>query len=217
MSFIVEQSSSEDFIPVPAGSHLGRCYRIIDLGTQKTEYMGETKFLRKVMFAWELHGEDGEGNPLATAKGEPMAIFKNYTLSLNEKANLRLDLQAWRGKPFTDEEGRRFDISAVLGHWCMLNVIHRPGKEGKIFANVSGISPVPALVKKAGLPDGVNAVQMFRLADPDHEMFETFSKGLKAKIEASPEWKAATATKSPAKTSAKPSSGFDDIVDDIPF
>jgi hypothetical protein len=217
MSFIVEQSSSEDFIPVPAGSHLGRCYRIIDLGTQKTEYMGETKFLRKVMFAWELHGEDGEGNPLATAKGEPMAIFKNYTLSLNEKANLRLDLQAWRGKPFTDEEGRRFDISAVLGHWCMLNVIHRPGKEGKIFANVSGISPVPALVKKAGLPDGVNAVQMFRLADPDHEMFETFSKGLKAKIEASPEWKAATATKSPAKASAKPSSGFDDIVDDIPF
>jgi len=217
MSFIVEQSSSEDFIPVPAGSHLGRCYRIIDLGTQKTEYMGETKFLRKVMFAWELHGEDGEGNPLATAKGEPMAIFKNYTLSLNEKANLRLDLQAWRGKPFTDEEGRRFDISAVLGHWCMLNVIHRPGKEGKIFANVSGISPVPALVKKAGLPDGVNAVQMFRLADPDHEMFETYRKGLKAKIEASPEWKAATATKSPAKASAKPSSGFDDIVDDIPF
>jgi hypothetical protein len=216
MSFIVE-SSGDDFVPVPAGSHLGRCYRIIDLGTQKTEYMGETKFLRKVMFAWELHGEDEAGKPLVTADGKPMAIFKNYTLSLNEKANLRLDLQAWRGKPFTDEEGRRFDISAVLGHWCMLNVIHRPGKEGKVFANVSGISPVPALVKKAGLPEGINTMQMFRLADPDKEMFETFSKGLKAKIEASPEWRAFSAEKAPAKASAKPSSGFDDIDSDVPF
>ena len=214
MSFIVE-SSNDDFIQVPAGSHLARCYRIIDLGTQKTEYMGETKFLRKVMFAWELHGEDGEGNELATADGKPMAIFKNYTLSLNEKANLRLDLQAWRGKPFTEEESRRFDISVVLGHWCMLNVIHRPGKEGKVFANVASISPVPTQVKKFGLPEGVNALQMFRLAEPDMEMFQTFSKGLKAKIETSPEWKVASGTKVPAK--AQPSSGFDDMEDDLPF
>lgn len=216
MSFIVE-SSNEDFIPVPAGSHLARCYRIIDLGTQKTEYMGETKFLRKVMFAWELHGEDNDGKALVTAEGKPMAIFKNYTLSLNDKANLRLDLQAWRGKPFADEESKRFDISVVLGHWCMLNVIHRPGKENKIFANVSGISPVPSLVKKAGLPEAVNPNQIFRLADPDHAMFETFSKGLKAKIESSPEWKAIVGTKAPEKASAKPPGAFDDMDDSIPF
>ena len=217
MSFIVE-SSNDDFIPVPAGSHLARCYRIIDLGTQKTEYMGETKFLRKVMFAWELHGEDEAGNPLVTVEGKPMAIFKNYTLSLNEKANLRLDLQAWRGKPFTDDESKRFDISVVIGAWCMLNVIHRSGKEGKVFANVLGISPVPSLVKKAGLPEGVNPEQMFRLADPDMKMFETFSKGLKAKIESSPEWRAISGAKAPEKAPAAPSKGgFDDMADDIPF
>lgn len=210
--------SSSNFIPVPPGSHVARCYRIVDLGTQKTEYLGEIKLLRKVMFGWELHGEDSEGKPLVTEKGEPMAIFKNYTLSLNEKANLRLDLQSWRGKPFTDAEATRFDISVVLGAWCMLNVIHRPGKNDKIFANVAGVSPIPAIVKQYGLPEGVNKLQMFRLAEPDMEMFETFSKGLKAKIEASPEWKSLMAPKAPQKASQAPAkSGFEDMDDDIPF
>jgi hypothetical protein len=222
MSFIVEgSSSSSSFIIVPAGSYVARCYRIIDLGTQQTEYLGQIKHLRKVMFGWELHGEDGEGNPLVTEKGDPMAIFKNYTLSLNEKANLRLDLQGWRGKQFTDEESQRFDISAVLGAWCMLNVVHRPGKDGnKIFANVASISPIPTQVKKFGLPEGINSLQMFRLAEPDMELFETFSKGLKEKIESSPEWRALKAPKVSAKAPTAPtaaSSGFDDMDDDLPF
>jgi hypothetical protein len=35
MSFIVENTSTGgDFTPVPAGLHLARCYRIVDLGTQ---------------------------------------------------------------------------------------------------------------------------------------------------------------------------------------
>lgn len=218
-NFIVEGgSSSSNFIPVPPGSHVARCYRIVDLGTQTTEYLGQIKHLRKVMFGWELHGEDNEGKPLVTEKGEPMAIFKNYTLSLNEKANLRLDLQSWRGKPFTDAEANRFDISVVLGQWCMLNVIHRPGKDDKIFANVAGVSPIPSIVKQHGLPKPINELQMFRLAEPDMEMFETFSKGLKAKIEASPEWRALSSSKAPKKDAEAPSKGgFDDMDDDIPF
>lgn len=220
--YVESDTSSSNFIPVPPGSHVGRCYRIVDLGTQKTEYLGQIKHLRKVMFGWELHGEDNDGKPLVTEKGEPMAIFKNYTLSLNEKANLRLDLQSWRGKPFTDAEATRFDIATVLGAWCMLNVIHRPGKDDKVFANVAGVSPIPAIVKQYGLPEGVNKLQMFRLADPDMEMFETFSKGLKAKIESSPEWRGLMFSKAPSKASSSPSQapakgGFEDMEDDIPF
>lgn len=219
--FVEGGSSSTTFLPVPSGSHLARCYRIVDLGTQKTEYLGQIKYLRKVMFGWELHGEDNDGNPLTTEKNEPMAIFKNYTLSLNEKANLRLDLQSWRGKPFTDSEAMGFDIGVVLGKWCMLNVIQKLGNEGKVFSNVDGVSPVPSMVNKAGLPEGFNPLQVFRLADPDMEMFETFSKGLKAKIESSPEWQAIKSIKTPQKASPSPQapakSGFDDMDDDLPF
>jgi hypothetical protein len=98
----------------------------------------------------------------------------------------------------------------------MLNVIHAEGKNNKMYANVAGITPVPGIIKKSGLPQGVNALQMFRLAEPDWDLYETFSKGLKAKIEASPEFKALK--KGPTPMPAATGSGFDDMMDsDIPF
>jgi hypothetical protein len=218
MSFIVENTSTGgDFKPVPAGLHLARCYRIIDLGTQRSEYEGIEKHQRKIMLGWELHGKDDEGNELVTDRGDPLAIFKNYTLSWNDKANLRIDLQNWRNKPFTEEEMRRFDIQTILGAWCMLTVIQRPGKNGKLYANVKGVAPVPSVIKSAGLPPAINPNQVFRLAEPDYELYDTFGKGLKAMIEASPEWQALQGRK-PAPTPVKaPSSGFDDMDDDLPF
>lgn len=218
MSFIVENTSTGgDFTPVPAGLHLARCYRIVDLGTQQSEYMGETKHQRKIMLGWELHGKDDEGNELVTSRGDPLAIFKNYTLSWNEKATLRNDLQGWRNKPFTEEEMRRFDISTILGAWCMLNVIERPGKSGKMYSNVGSIAPVPSVVKQAGLPPAVNPNQLFRLAEPNYELFDTFGKGLKEKIQSSPEWQALQGKKSAQKADKATSSGFDDMDDDLPF
>lgn len=215
MSFIVENTSSGgEFKPVPAGLHLARCYRIVDLGTQTTEYMGESKQQRKIMLGWELHGKDEEGDDLVTSNGDPLAIFKNYTLSWNEKANLRTDLQGWRNKPFTEQEMRRFDISSILGAWCMLNVIERPGKNGKVYSNVGSIAPVPPVIKQAGLPEPHNETQLFRLAEPDMQLFESFGKGLKEKIQASPEWQARQGSAKPNKAA---SSGFDDMEDDLPF
>ena len=220
MSFIVEAGGGgREFKIVPAGTHLARLYRIVDLGTQTTDFQGEVKVQRKVMFAWEIHGEEDDGSPLLTEDGKPMAIFKNYTLSWNEAATLRKDLQAWRGTPWTDKEAARFDLKNVLGQWCMLNVIHKPGKtEGKLFANVAGISPVPSFLRKQGLPEGHNELQLFRLGDPDWALFETFSKGLKAKIEASPEYKSMANTG--ASGNGKTKTSFDDMkddLDDLPF
>jgi hypothetical protein len=71
--------------------HLARCYRVVDLGTQKSEYLGTVKHLPKVMLQFEVHGEDEAGKPIVTAKNEPMTISKNFTLSLAEKATLRKD------------------------------------------------------------------------------------------------------------------------------
>ena len=218
MTFFVENTAPVgEFKAVPAGLHLARCYRIIDLGTQRSEFDGQEKYQRKIMIGWELHGKDEEGNELVTERGDPMAIFKNYTLSWNDKATLRVDLQSWRGKPFTEAEMRRFDISTVLGAWCMLTVIPRPGKNGKIYSNVKGVSPVASIIKQAGLPPAINPNQLFRLAEPDFELYDTFGKGLKAMIEASPEWQAIQDKKPAQNASKKASSGFDDMDDDLPF
>ena len=212
MSFIVE--SGGNFERCPTGAHLARCYRIVDLGTQKSEYMGEVKHLHKIMLGWEVHGVDDNGKPLTTKDGRPFAMFKNYTLSWSEKANLRLDLQSWRGKAFDQEEMRKFDLKTVLGAWCMLNVIERPGTNGNIYANVNGVTPVPTIIKQSGLPKAVNPDELFNLQEPDMAIFANFSDNLKAKITSSPQWKEAHGEVKKAITEHYVSA---DGVDDIPF
>jgi hypothetical protein len=199
MSFFVEDSGGS-FERCPSGMHLARCYRIIDLGTQKSEYMGQVKYLHKISIGWEIHGTNNNGKPLRMKDNRPFAIFKNYTLSWSEKANLRLDLQSWRGKPFSEEEMRRFDLDNVLDAWCMLNVIERTGQDGKMYTNINGVTPVTHVLKfKTIIEDGeeklinilpkpVNKKELFNIADPDMELFNSFSDHLKKKIEASPEW-----------------------------
>jgi hypothetical protein len=188
MSFIVEDTYG-DFERCPSGVHLARCYRIIDLGTQKSEYMGQTKFLRKVSLGWEVHGTDDDGKKILMKDGRPFAIFKNYTLSWSEKSNLRIELQSWRGKPFSTDEMRRFDLKNILGAWCMLNVVDRPSRDGtKTYSNINGITPVPSAIKSLGMPEAVNPSEIFNLQEPDLKLYSTFSQNLKDKIAASPEW-----------------------------
>jgi hypothetical protein len=209
-----------DFKPVPAGMHLARCYRIIDLGSQKSDWQGKQKISPKVMIQWEVHSEDDEGKPLVTDKNEPMTISKNYTVSLGENARLRIDLKSWRGRDFNLEELSGFHLRNVLGSWCMLTVTRTPGSDGKEYSNVTAVSPVPASIKRAGLPEGHNEKKFFDLDNPDMALFDTFSDKLKAKIMSAPEWPKGSPAEQYQKEqnkSAKSGTGFDDMDDDIPF
>ena len=216
MSFFVEDKSS--FESTPPGAHLARCYRIVDLGTQKSEYMGQVKFLHKITINWEILSKDEDGQPIRMKDGRPFSIYKNYTMSWAEMSNLRKDLQRWRGKPFTQEELRRFDLKTVLGAYCMLNVIERQGSDGKMYTNVETVSPVPAMIKQLGLPPAVNKDTIFNLSEPDMELFETFHDSLKTKIKSSPEGQKLFGGVAPAASgnaSTHSDAGVED--DDIPF
>jgi hypothetical protein len=215
MSFIVEDTGG-NYERCPSGMHLARCYRIVDLGTQKSEYMGEVKYLHKIMLGWEIHGSDDNEKALKMNDGRPFAIFKNYTLAWSEKANLRIDLQAWRGKAFTQEEMRKFDLQNILGAWCMLNIIERQGQNGNTYSNVSSVTPVPSVIKQSGLPQPINKNEMFNLQKPDMAIFETFSENLKTKIISSPEWEKLQGKISTSDATVHPSSQLDPD-EDIPF
>lgn len=184
---IARATQTSTFKPVPPGSHLARCYRIIDLGTQKTTFNGESKSIKKVMFQFEVHSEDDDG-PLKTDKGEPMSISKNYTLSLSDKAVLRADLEAWRGREFSREELQGFELKNVLGAWCLITVTRATGNDGKEYTNITAVSPVPKAMKQ-NLPTPFNQVGIFYIDDPDMEMFETLSDRIRQKITETPEWK----------------------------
>jgi hypothetical protein len=212
MAIIASSSGGTDFQLAPSGNHLARCYRIVDMGSHQNSY---GNVLRKILVSWELHGEDDEGNPLATPDGKPLMISGNYTLSLSEKATLRALLEAWRNKPFTLDELAGFDITALLDKWCMLTIVHETSnKNQKTYANVKTISPVPQAIKKNGLPDGINKVASLSLEPEtfDRGLFDSLSDGLKKKIMESPEYK-----KIGGGSVSKPSVDLASLDDDVPF
>lgn len=137
-----------DFSPMPQGNHVAVCNMVVDLGKQRTvsQQYGE-KIKHQVWIRWETPDEtiewtDRDGN----AKSGPRVIGKTYTVSLHENANLRGDLESWRGRPFTKEELEGFDITKLLGAPCMVNVTHDE-KAGKIYANIKAVTPLPKALK----------------------------------------------------------------------
>lgn len=202
-----QSNSTKEFKNAPPGSHLGRLYKIVDLGTQQGEWEGKATFARKMIFYFELHGDDDKGLPLVNDDGKPLIVTKYYNASLGEKATLRKHLQTWLNLDFSKmPEG--FKVENILGKFAMINVTTYQ-KDGKTRASVEGLSAVPAIVVKHGLPDGFNDISMFDLNKFDSAKFDGLSDSIKKMIMSSPEYRALTDTKPAA------SNEFGD--DDIPF
>lgn len=210
MGFVASDNGSGDYKKVPQGVHMARCYSLIDMGTQLVRSQYGEKLLHKIRIAWELFGEDEEGKPLVVerdGKSMPMTISKSYTLALNEKANLRKDLESWRGRAFTDEEAKGFDISKLLNVYCMINVTHSE-TNGKTYANVASITPIPSALKNAK-PEPVHELVVFDLDSPDWTVFDGFHEKLQDAIKSSPEYAIATGHYSGQAPAG--GSGFDDM------
>ncbi len=224
MSLIVsDKGSGTEFAIHPAGATAARCTRIIDLGTVDSEFEGKKKKKHEVAFCFEsaeLMGDDqGE------YAGKPFLIIQRYTAHLGEKANMRKALQSWRGRPFTPAELDAFNLKAVLGKPCMVNMIHtEPNAQKKVYANIASIMPLP---KGMSAPEAVGELIFFSLPSPDDEnpepfdqkAYDSLSDYFKGVIAKSDEYKALFgAGASPASTT-KPASkaAVDDMDDDIPF
>jgi hypothetical protein len=203
---ISDTFSGKDFKIAPAGNHLARLYSIIDIGHQETVWKGETKIMHKVVFTWELHGDDDAGQPLKTDDGKPLIVSKRYTVSLGEQSTLRKDLESWSGKKMTDEDRKGFDLKTLLGKFCMLSIVH--SDDGK-YANVGSINSVPSAMRQHQ-PEGINAPIHFWLNDYTQEQYDALPKYYREKITESSEWRG---------TQAKKSAAIENTIEDdaIPF
>lgn len=181
---ITAKQSERQFEIPPAGNHLAICYQMIEIGTEKGQYMGQPKENYNCRIVWELPNERKIFDP---EKGEqPHIIGRDYTLSMGEKANLRHHVDSWRGKALTDEEAQKFDITVLLGKPCMLNVIHGTTKVGKQFAKVASIAPVP---KGMAIPPQTNPSFVFSYDDEwDDKKFAGLPEWLRKRIEATPQF-----------------------------
>lgn len=214
MGFTAKDSGGGNFKRVPPGAYIGRCYSIIDMGTQTRNGQFGEKTAHEIRLGWELFGEDADGQPLTiivNGRQMPLTVSRTFTVSLHEKANLRKFLSAWRGKDFSTEEAKAFDVSKLLGAYCMVNVTESE-TNGKTYSNVAGVTPLPGALKNAK-PDGVHSLLRFDLDDPDMATFDGFHEKLQDAIKASPEWQRVVGKKPAAVAVA--AGDMDD--DDVPF
>src|SRR5688572_7661771 len=134
MSVVAKDSGNSGSAPPPTGIVPALCVDVIDLGVQDTPY---NKKQHKIKLVWQLAEEDEDGNSLLKDDGRPWRMGKWYTLSLNEAATLRADLESWRGKPFDDAElAEGFDVEKLLLVPCQLQLVEKKTQTGKLFVGV---------------------------------------------------------------------------------
>lgn len=199
-----------DFKQAPAGNHVARCVKLIDIGTQHGQYQGEPTVRNQVIVQWELPDETMEIN----GETKPLIVSKFYTNSLNEKAKLRADLESWRGRPFSADELKKFDLNNILGAACMVNVVIND--KGK--ATVASVSPLP---KRMTCAEAFNKPTAFWLDEFDDNAFASLPEGFKRLIEQSDEYKDLFST---GNGKPKQGDGYDAMrrpdaeeTDEIPF
>lgn len=201
---IIAENKGGDFVLIPAGNHIARCYGMVQIGTVKEEtgiYAG--KETHKVRISWETPHECHDfGNGM-----QPFAIHKEFTLSMHEKATLRKMLESWRGKAFTEVEAERFDITKLLGKPCMINVIHKTSGKGSNYADISSLATLP---KGLECPDQVNPTMELSFDNWKQQIFDSLPDFVKDKIKKSKEYAAMTAP-GHAETPQANSSEFDDL------
>ena len=138
---LIAKNNGTQMDPIPAAVHIAVCYGLVDLGTQWSEKF--KKSAHKILVLWEIPGCRGEFERDGQKLNLPRAISRRYTLSLSEKANLRRDLESWRGKKFTAPELAGFDVQAVLGAACQMQIVHEVGSDGKTYSQISAIMALP--------------------------------------------------------------------------
>lgn len=117
---------------VPAGVYSAVCSKVYDLGQQEGYEPGTTQ--HKVALLWELDETKDDGQRFIMAR--------TYTASLNEKAKLRQDLEAWRGRRFTADELAGFDLDNILGAPCQLSVVEYTKQNGQAGTKISAVMPL---------------------------------------------------------------------------
>jgi len=114
------------FQSVPEGVYESVCVDVVDLGIVDGKFGAK----HKLKIVWEVSEKMKDGRPYI--------MSQRYTASLNSKANLYKDLKSWRGRDFTVDELKDFEMDSIIGAGCILVVKHTEN-DGNVYANVASI------------------------------------------------------------------------------
>ena len=173
--------------PLPEGQYTGICFSMLDLGTSENTFEGKVKKRRQVFVQWEIPEIMEEFEVDGKTEKASAVIGKFYTLSMDDRATLKQDLEAWRGKSFTAEEKASFDITNVLGAPALIAVTHKTKGDGSLRDQVGSLMALP---KGMPAPVATRDQRLFSFEDGG-DLPEGLSDGLVAMIQKSDQWQAA--------------------------
>lgn len=128
MALIIKEEKTE-YPLAPDGLQDAVLVDVVDLGELDTPWGPK----RKLSLVFELEDTNSEG--------KHYIVIKRYTLSLNEKSNLRKDLERWRGSKFSkDELENGVNMEEFIGLNATLFIAHNE-TDDKTYANIETIIP----------------------------------------------------------------------------
>jgi hypothetical protein len=130
MSLLIttENMESDD---IPTGDVPARCYQVYDLGLQASPDNQTGR--REVVVLFELDA--------LRRDGKPFTISKRFTASMHPKASLRKFIEAWRGRPYLDEEVQRYELEQLVGKYAVLTIALKPTASNRLWKDIFNIRP----------------------------------------------------------------------------
>lgn len=182
MSTIAEKTKIA-YTPAPTGTHLGRCYQFIHIGTVQEEFEGKPKMSNKIRLSFELPTKTRtfkEGEP-----ARPISVHREFTLSMGPKANLRKFVEGMIGTTLKDEEAYGFDTESLVGMPCLLTIKHKTSRTGNVRDEIASVSP---LMEGQTCPEQVNPSKILSFNSWDESFFQNLPDFLKNKIMSSEQY-----------------------------
>ena len=149
------------------GVYPARCIQVVELGRHKNRFFNpetdkpEQEYRQELLIAWELSELMQDGRPFTVS-------WRDRNL-ISEKSNLFKLLTGWRGKPFTPQELRRFELKNILDKCCYLNLVESPpDRNNRTWVNVESAIPLP---KGIGCDPRFNDLIDFSIEDIDTPLF----------------------------------------------
>jgi len=180
MSLFVSSSGGGNYPerkPIEAGAYAAVCDMIVDLGVQPSPG-GQYAPKRTVLLRFQIPEVRVEFTKDNETRSLPAVISRTVGLSLNEKSTLYGLLTSWRGRAFTQDELKKFDLGKVAGKPAFINVTHSV-KGDRTYANLTSIMPLP---KSMTAPALEGEALVYSTDAPNPEVFDKLPSWVQDKI-----------------------------------
>ena len=177
----IKKTTSDWRYDVSAGTHLGYCTAIIDMGTQESKNPKYPEPKRKVKLAFEIPWET-----YTTEEWEerPKIVYSTYTLSTSDRALFRPVFEAlFKGKP-EESDYYEIDFNKLVWSPCSITLVQQWD-----YVNLTQVAPLP---KGVQLQPMYNTPFVLDLDKFEETVFNKLSDKMKETIALSPEYKTAT-------------------------